>query len=300
MPWPPPLSARWTALALFLFALGLHLFVAVGGALGGMDFKTLIITDELVAILAAPVLVALLLRLRMRDAFLLRSSHWSHYLVAVAAAVPLQLFGGSLQELTIEALPGSDAWRDMIERALEPLTRTDGPLDLALLLLGGVVLAAICEEFLFRGLLLQLLARGGRWRTAILVTALLFALFHLDIIGLLPRTLMGVYFGVLVWRSGSLLPAIVAHGANNLLAFAAMPFADAGSGPPATGQALLLAVGAGLAFAVLVVLWLRLSPPPTPPPTTFTPPARPEPEAIQPGRAEPKDTPPARPPSTPE
>lgn len=266
MPWPPALSARWAALALFLFALALHLFVAVGGAMGGMDLITLIVADEIAAILAAPVLVALLLRIRLRDAFLFRSSHWSHYAVAAAAAIPLQLFGGSLQELTIEVLPGSDAWRKMMERALEPLASTQGPLEMALLLLGGVVLAAVCEEVLFRGLLLQLLARGGSWRVAVAVTAVLFALFHLDVIGLIPRTVMGAYFALLVWRSGSIFPAMLAHGANNLLAFAALPLTDPTAAPPTPAQAGLYAVGAGLAFAVVMWLWVRLSPAPTPPP----------------------------------
>lgn len=262
LPWPPPLSARWTALALFLLALGLHLFVAIGGTFGGMDFRTLIIADELGAILLAPVLMALLLRLRPGDAFLFRSAHWGHYVVAGAAAIPLQAFGGSLQEVIIESLPGSDDWRALLEQAMEPLARTQGFGDLALLLLGGVVLAAVCEEILFRGLMFQLLAIGGRWMSAVLVTAFLFALFHLDPIGLLPRTLMGIYFAALVFRSGSIFPAMLAHGANNLLAFAALPFADPDAAPPTLVQAGLIAVGSGLVLAVIVAIWWRTTPAP--------------------------------------
>lgn len=260
MPWPPPLSARWTALALFLFALGLHLFVALGGALVGLDFKVMIVVDELAAILAAPLLVTLLLRLPIAQAFLLRSAHWSHYLIAVAAAVPLQLFGGSLQEVVLEIMPGGDQWREMVDHSLDSLARTDGVADLLLLLLGGVVLAAACEEILFRGVLLQLLARGDRWRSAILVTGLLFALFHLDPVGLVPRTLMGVYFGVLVWRSGSIFPAMLAHGANNLMAFAALPLVEAAPARPALVETVALGTAGAVAFALLVVLWWRLAP----------------------------------------
>jgi hypothetical protein len=109
--------------------------------------------------------------------------------------------------------------------------------------------------------MMQLLARGGRWWSAIFISALLFAVFHLDFIGLLPRTLLGVYFGILVWRSGSIFPAMLAHGANNLLAFALAPFADASAPGPTLGQALLLAAGTGTVFVVMLVAYLRLTSP---------------------------------------
>lgn len=263
MPWPPAPAARWTAIGLFLFALSLHLFLAVGGTLLGLDFRTLIIVDEIGAILAAPLIFMTLLRLRPGEAFGLRSTRPVHYLMAAGAAVPLQVMGGAMQELMIEGMPDSEAWRDMLERAMERLTQADSAADVVLLFLGAVLLAAVCEELLFRGLLLRLLRRGGTWTMPILATAVLFAAFHLDVIGFIPRTLMGIYFGLLVWRSGSILPAIVAHGANNLLAFASVPLT--GPGPGGTSSPLAtaaVAVGAGLLFAALLVLYLRRGPGP--------------------------------------
>lgn len=260
LPWPPPLSARWTALALFLFALAVHLFLAVAGVTMGMDFKALIVVDEVLAILAAPVLFALLLRVDLREAFALRSAHWSHYVMAGVAAIPLQLFGGAMMELVIEALPSSDMWREMIENSLETMLATDTLAGFLVLLFGGVVLAAVCEEILFRGMMLSLLTRGGRWRSAILTSAILFAVFHLDPIGLLPRTLMGVYFGLLVWKSGSIFPAMLAHGANNLLAFAVQPFADTSGPTPELSQTGLLAAVSGLLFVGLLFAYMRLTP----------------------------------------
>ncbi len=248
-------------MALFLFALALHLFLAMGGALAGIDFKLLIVIDEIGAILAAPVLFALLLGLKFREAFLLRSTHWIHYVVAGATAIPLQMFGGAMQEIVLDAIPGGDDWRELLERALEPLLQTETMGELALLLFGGVVLAGVCEEFLFRGLMLQLLARGRGWGVPIFITGLLFALFHLDLIGLLPRTLLGVYFGILVWRSGSIFPAILAHGANNMLAFAAIPLLEnADSPPPDLGEAGLLALLSGAAFLAILIAYIRLTP----------------------------------------
>lgn len=243
-----------------MLALSLHLFLALGGTLAGVDFKTLIIVDEIGAILLAPLLVAGVLRLPFRESFALRRPHWSHWLVAGAAAVPLQMLGGAMQELIIEALPNSEAFRDLLERALEPLLNARSPWDVALLMLGAVVLAAVCEEMLFRGLMLRLLAEGGHWRLAIAVTAVAFSVFHLDPIGLLPRTLMGVYFGLLVWRSGSIFPAVLAHGLNNLLALGAMPFMDLEAIPPSPVEAALLGLVAGGVFAAVLAVWWRWAP----------------------------------------
>ncbi len=261
-------------MALFLFALAVHLFLAMGGLLIGIDFKALIIIDELGAILAAPLAFAMLLRLDLREAFGLRAAHWSHYVMAGLGAVPLQVFGGAMMEIVIEAMPSGDAWREMIESSLENMLATETTYELILLMFGGVVLAAICEEILFRGMILRLLTRNGQWRVAIIISSVLFAVFHLDPIGLLPRTLMGAYFGLLVWRSGSIFPAMIAHGANNLLAFGALPFADSDAPALALSPAALLAAVSGLVFAGLLLAYLRLTPRPSrhgevvqPPPT---------------------------------
>jgi membrane protease YdiL (CAAX protease family) len=259
--WPPPLAARWTALGLFMFALTLHVFLALGGAIAGLDFKLLIILDELAAILLAPVLFALLLGVSFQQAFFLRKAHWGHYALAVAAAIPLQIMGGAMQEIVLELIPGGDAWRELLESALEPLLSGNTTADLLVLVFGAVVLAAVCEEILFRGLMMRLLARGGRWWLAISVSAILFAVFHLDFIGLLPRTVLGMYFGVLVWRSGSIFPAMLAHALNNLLAFGLAPLADPEAASPTLLQATLLATGAGVLFLAMMTFYMRRTAP---------------------------------------
>ena len=193
-----------------------------------------------------------------------RKASWPHYAVAIAGAWPLQMLGGAIQEMIIDSLPNSEALREFLRQAMEPLLQADSAADMAMLLFGAVILAAVCEEILFRGLMLRLLTLGGNWVAPLFVTALLFAAFHLDPFGLLPRTLMGVYFGLLVWRSGSIFPAMVAHGANNLLAFATVAFFDDAAiaaaaeapGPPTE----VIGAGAALIFAGILYAYLRWVP----------------------------------------
>ena len=70
---------------------------------------------------------------------------------------------------------------------------------------------AICEEVLFRGLLLSgFKQRLPQW-AAILAVGILFGFFHLSIYRLVPTGLTGIFFTYLVLRSGSIYLAMFAH-----------------------------------------------------------------------------------------
>jgi membrane protease YdiL (CAAX protease family) len=49
-------------------------------------------------------------------------------------------------------------------------------------------------------------------------TSLLFSLYHMSLIQSLALLFTGAFIGFLRWTSGSIWPAIAAHGSNNLLA----------------------------------------------------------------------------------
>ena len=91
------------------------------------------------------------------------------------------------------------------------------PVELAIVLVGVSVAAPLGEELFFRGFLQRGLALHRGAPRAIVVTAFVFSAFHLDPVGLTARFELGVLFGLLAWRAGSLWPAIAAHSANNLI-----------------------------------------------------------------------------------
>ncbi len=81
------------------------------------------------------------------------------------------------------------------------------------------LLIPIAEEFTFRGAVLNSLlkwdkAYGKPW-LAILLSALLFSLMHLNLAQLPFAFLAGLMLGWLSYRTGSLLPSIVMHVVNN-------------------------------------------------------------------------------------
>ena len=80
-------------------------------------------------------------------------------------------------------------------------------------------LPAIFEELAFRGVLQPLLIRAtGHAFWGIVLASIIFSAIHFQFYGFLPRVLLGALFGWLAYRSGSLLPGMLAHFVNNALA----------------------------------------------------------------------------------
>lgn len=145
-------------------------------------------------------------------------------MVAAALTIPLSvaserlaivvyaLFEGSAQAA---ALAAAEHMTDPLRPVFDQLS---GPGQAAWLLFLLAVVVPVGEEVFFRGLVY-----GGlrsRWGTAVatLASAVFFAAVHAQVIHGLPIFVLGVILAALYERSGSLVPPIVAHGVNNIIA----------------------------------------------------------------------------------
>ena len=80
------------------------------------------------------------------------------------------------------------------------------------------VLPAIGEELIFRGVLQNIFVRWtGNIHAGILITGLLFSFIHFQFYGFLPRALLGILFGYLLYWSGSIWVPVFAHFINNAM-----------------------------------------------------------------------------------
>lgn len=77
---------------------------------------------------------------------------------------------------------------------------------------------AVCEELMFRGIILPGLRSRMNVHAAVVLGGVLFAVAHLDVHGLVPRALLGIALGYVVVYTGSILPAMLLHAANNAAA----------------------------------------------------------------------------------
>lgn len=196
-----------------------------------------------------------------------------HFLIYTAAlavcAFILSAVWMTLQELYLvpDFLRGVyDSWAETNEFFTEHLLVGENiPLLLLGLLAVGVV-PAICEELFFRGLIQRSFEEELAPRTAIWITALLFAIIHMQPILLIPLTGLGLLLGYLAWRSGSILPAIFLHLlfnttqflAANLLLTEGESQAVPGNPDLAGGLAGLLLIG-GATLIVLTLILRRMA-----------------------------------------
>ena len=123
--------------------------------------------------------------------------------------------------LMVPAFSGIDTIFVVLFRLLgaQPMdTSMMEPGDLGQLLAGMVAIGAtagVVEEPLFRGVVQRGLGSSLDRRKATIWTALFFSFVHMDVVGAFERFLIGVIFGYMAWRAGSILPGILAHAAFN-------------------------------------------------------------------------------------
>lgn len=79
---------------------------------------------------------------------------------------------------------------------------------------------AVCEEMLFRGVILHSLWERYRPSSAITITAVLFGLYHMSLVKFVPTGLLGLVLCLVVWRTGSIYPAMLMHFLNNAVSVA--------------------------------------------------------------------------------
>ncbi len=195
--------------ALLLFGVAFVLLYFVWMPLQRRHLELGLIASEWIGLLGLTVLFSLLTRRSLSET------------LHVGRPAPLGWLGG--------ALVGISAWvwvamlsewispvpKEVLEHMRRSLVPTDGSRGL-LGTLGLVALTpAICEEALFRGPILRgLRSRLDPWSAA-LATGLLFGIFHVELSRILPTAVLGVLLSLLALRTGSILPAMLAHLLNN-------------------------------------------------------------------------------------
>ncbi len=87
------------------------------------------------------------------------------------------------------------------------------------------VLTGLAEELFFRGALQRVLqTRPMSVHAAVWLTAIIFSLMHAQMVGFIPRTLLGALFGYAAVWTGSLWTAVILHMLNNTCAILALWF----------------------------------------------------------------------------
>jgi len=136
----------------------------------------------------------------------LRSRQWSVLIWSVVAAIGFLLPSAWLQEQMPE-LPS------LLEQQFEEILGNRwGYVTIGLM-------APLVEEIVFRGAILRTLLKQQSPWVAIAVSALLFAVAHLNPVQMPHAFIVGLLLGWMYWRTGSILPGMAYHWTNNTVAY---------------------------------------------------------------------------------
>ena len=97
------------------------------------------------------------------------------------------------------------------------LTNASNPLWIDLLTYFYIcLLGPVLEELIFRGVLLDGLRKYGNW-FGIIISSILFGLMHQNFMQCIPAICMGIVWGYMTVKTGSIIPSIIIHILNNSL-----------------------------------------------------------------------------------
>ncbi len=79
------------------------------------------------------------------------------------------------------------------------------------------IVPGVCEEIMFRGTMLRAYEKIGI-KKAILISGVLFGMFHFALINFVGPIILGIVFGIMVYKTNSIYSSMIAHSLNNFIA----------------------------------------------------------------------------------
>lgn len=244
---------------------GVAVMNVVARHVGGLGLRPGLVVSE-VSLAAPGLLTLVLLGVPLSSGLGLGTIDRRTAALALAAGASLWAASLGLFELQYALWRPPEGYLDAFRR-LHGALRPSGPVDAVLSVLAIAVAPAICEELLFRGVVLTSFVGAMGAGAATVASALLFGLIHVDPVGSGSVSLyrvpfafaVGIGLATLRLRTGSLVPSTLAHGVLNAITFVAAPLADDPSQAlpdprPGLGAALLLVGGVA---SLLLLHWLR-------------------------------------------
>ncbi len=173
----------------------------------------------------------------------------------LACAVGTQAIGAvALSVLTLIGVKGG------LLDSMGGAAHATSPFEFAWLLVFGAIAPGFAEELTFRGLLQTRLVERWGVSTGVMVTALMFGMWHLDFRQGLMAMTMGVWLGWCAQLHQSTVNVALAHVLNNAFAFTMSRLAD--PQPETERPFITIAVASGVVALCGVVIAMRSSRPP--------------------------------------
>jgi len=172
-----------------------------------------ILFNEVVIFLACSLLMVRKYGLNLREVVGIRRLRWPVWAAVLMAVPAAQVVAVAFFRLMNTVIPTPT-------ELLRELSRQVAPASLPLwqTYLFMALIPAICEEFAFRGVLLHGLRHRFHPVVRCLVVGVVFGIFHYTLFRIAPTALLGVILTAIALMTGSILPGLLFHAANNSMA----------------------------------------------------------------------------------
>jgi sodium transport system permease protein len=174
--------------------------------------RTQLIFNELGIFLVGSLLMIRRYRLNVSQVVGIRRLRWPIWAAVLMAVPAAQVVALAFFRFVSIFIPTPD---DLLREFSKQLTPASLPVWEMYLLMALV--PAVCEEFAFRGLLLHGLRKRFHPVVRCLLVGIVFGIFHYTLFRIAPTALLGVILTAIAMMTGSILPGILFHAANNSL-----------------------------------------------------------------------------------
>ncbi len=195
-----------------VFAIGIVVLLYMSTVIANVFESTAVqIAGTQAIILIVPFIYALYIKSDLKELYKLRRFSVKYLLIGIPLMAAGLFLTSTLQNLLLQAIPGLEVLLEALEDALL--------LDnMFIYVIVVAVLPAICEELLFRGFLLTAFRVEQYPVAAILVTSLMFGVFHMNVFQLITGMVLGSVLGFVTYKTKSIYPAMILHFMNNGIA----------------------------------------------------------------------------------
>lgn len=193
-----------------VYLLGMVLLITAGAFVQTRSFNSGILITEFVLI-ALPALLYVILKkgsikkelrfnkLSLKNALLVTVIFVCGYPVALFVSIIGNIFVSFFGKLIISPIPVAENFNEYF---------------VLLMIVAGS--AGICEEILFRGLIMRGYEKIGKWPN-IIFTAILFSMLHINIQNILGPLFLGIVLGYVVYTTNSIFAGMIGHFVNNAM-----------------------------------------------------------------------------------
>jgi membrane protease YdiL (CAAX protease family) len=189
------------------YLVSLLLLFYVGQAEQAKNLTKGLFLTEILLVAGPPILLIRYFRYDVRKTLQLNVLKVMPGIMTILAAISTWVIVVEVSAIQNDIFPYPQSFLD----AFEEIFKVFHARGMGYSLLMMAVLPAVCEETLFRGFILTGFRKQWGATRAVILTAVIFGLFHLSPYRYLPTGLLGLLIGAVVIWTGSLYAGMVAH-----------------------------------------------------------------------------------------